>query len=353
MFPVPSDGAHRPRRSTGRSGSPRGLPTGYCGQVPPADSAATDGAPSHGVGALALRMVEFRRDLHAHPELSWAEDRTTARLRDELTAVGLSPRVLPSGTGLVCDIDGDPTGPRVLLRADLDALPIDDESDVPFRSTVTGVAHACGHDVHTAVVLGAGLELAHRAQAGSSAGPVRLLFQPAEEVLPGGALVALGAGALDGVDRIFALHCDPRLDAGAVAVRSGPITGATDLITVRLSGPGGHTSRPQLTVDLVAALADVATRVPALLSRRVDPRAGLSVVWGRIAAGSAANVIPEHGVISGTVRTLDPVAWEAAAELLPALVRGSWRPSVLTSTSTTSAVYRRRSTTPPPPRRSG
>ena len=266
-------------------------------------------------------MVEFRRDLHAHPELSWAEVRTTARVGEELTAAGLSPGVLPSGTGLVCDIDGDAPGPRVLLRADLDALPIDDESDVPFRSTVPGVAHACGHDVHTAVVLGAGLELARRAQAGSSTGPVRLLFQPAEEVLPGGALVALDAGALDGVDRIFALHCDPRLDAGSVAVRSGPITGATDLITVRLSGPGGHTSRPHLTVDLVAALADVVTRAPALLSRRVDPRAGLSVVWGRIAAGSAANVIPEHGEISGTVRTLDPVAWEAAAELLPALVR--------------------------------
>ncbi len=309
------------RRHVVRAG-PAPARAGYCGPVPssPESAAADAGTPDRPDG-LIRRMVGFRRDVHAHPELSWAEVRTTAKVRAELESAGLTVRALAPDTGLVCDIDGDPSGPRVLLRADLDALPIDDESDVPFHSTVPGVSHACGHDVHTAVVLGAGLELAGRARAGALPGRVRLLFQPAEEVLPGGALAALDAGVLDDVDRIFALHCDPRLDAGRVSVRVGPITGATDLVTVRLSGPGGHTSRPQLTVDLVAALADVAARTPALLSRRVDPRAGLSVVWGRITAGSAANVIPEHGEISGTVRTLDPVAWEAAAELVPALVR--------------------------------
>jgi amidohydrolase len=175
--------------------------------------------------------------------------------------------------------------------------------------------------VHTAVVLGAGLGLARLAATGALPGRVRLVFQPAEEVLPGGALQALDAGALDGVGRVFALHCDPRIDAGSVGVRTGPITAATDSITVRLSGPGGHTARPQLTVDLVAALADIVSRTPLLLSRRVDPRAGLSLVWGRVSAGSAANVIPEHGEAAGSIRALDPVAWEAASSLVPELVR--------------------------------
>jgi amidohydrolase len=148
-----------------------------------------------------------------------------------------------------------------------------------------------------------------------------LVFQPAEEVTPGGALAVLEAGALDGVARVFALHCDPRVDAGSVALRPGPITAATDSVTVHLSGPGGHTARPQLTVDIVSAVSDVVIRTPALLSRRVDPRAGLSLVWGRIIAGTADNVIPEHGEASGTVRVLVATLWEAAATLVPDLIR--------------------------------
>jgi len=270
---------------------------------------------------LAEAMIALRRDIHAHPELAWHEVRTSALVADVLARAGLAPSSLPVGTGLVCDVVGVPDGPMVALRADLDALPIDDEKDAPYRSSTPGVAHACGHDVHTAVVLGAGLGLARLAAANQLPGRVRLVFQPAEEVLPGGALAALEAGALEGVARVFALHCDPRVDAGSVAVRTGPITGATDSVTVRLSGPGGHTARPQLTVDLVSALADVLARTPALLSRRVDPRAGLSLVWGRVAAGSATNVIPEHGEASGSVRMLDPAVWESAAHLVPDLIR--------------------------------
>jgi amidohydrolase len=148
-----------------------------------------------------------------------------------------------------------------------------------------------------------------------------LLFQPAEEVLPGGALSMLEAGALDGVERVFAFHCDPRFDAGSVAVREGPITGATDAVTIRLFGPGGHTARPQLTVDVVTALAEVVTRTPLILSRRVDPRAGMSLVWGRIAAGSAANVIPESGEAAGSVRTLDPATWRTSEGLISEIIR--------------------------------
>jgi amidohydrolase len=267
------------------------------------------------------RLVAFRRDIHAHPELAWNEVRTSAAVGELLRQVGLEVSPLPLGSGLVCDVNGDSGGPRVAVRADLDALPVDDEKDVVYRSTIPGVAHACGHDVHTAVVVGVGIALARLAQMGHLPGRVRLLFQPAEEVLPGGALKLLDLGALDGVQRVFALHCDPRLDAGSVSVRNGPVTSASDAVTVRLSGPGGHTSRPQLTVDVVGALADVVARTPVVLSRRVDPRAGMSLVWGRVAAGGAANVIPRSGEAAGSVRALDPVAWKAGPHLIPDIIR--------------------------------
>jgi amidohydrolase len=237
-----------------------------------------------------------------------------------LSAAGweLSARV--RSTGLVFDLAGQASSPRVALRADLDALLVAEQTGLPFRSQVTGVSHACGHDVHTAVVTGAGLALARLAEAGELPGAVRLLFQPAEEVIPGGALALLESGALDEVQRVFALHCDPRFDAGTVALRPGPMTGATDSVLARVRGPGGHTARPQLTVDVVTALADIAVRTPAILSRRVDPRAGLSLVWGLIAAGSAHNVIPKNGEVAGTVRVLDPDVWRDAEELVARVV---------------------------------
>jgi amidohydrolase len=145
--------------------------------------------------------------------------------------------------------------------------------------------------------------------AGLLPGRVRLLFQPAEEVMPGGALRLMKLGALDEVASIFALHCDPTIDLGQVGLREGPITGAADALEVRLTGRGGHTSRPHLTEDLTYALSKVVTELPSVLSRRLDPRAGVSVVWGRISAGRANNVIPGTGLVGGTVRMLDAVAW--------------------------------------------
>ncbi|MQA95022.1 MAG: amidohydrolase [Streptosporangiales bacterium] len=263
-------------------------------------------------------LIAFRRDLHMHPELAFDEHRTTDRLMDRLMAAGLRPERLPKGTGLLCDIGPD-DGPTVGLRADIDALPLADEKDVPYRSTVPGVAHACGHDVHTTVLLAAGLFLAQQAEAGALPGRVRLVFQPAEE-LPGGALDVMEAGGIKGVDRIFALHCDPRIDVGEVGLRVGPITAACDKLTVRVSGPGGHTARPHLTADLVYALGKIVTELPAALSRRVDPRSSLSLVWGRISAGSAANAIPDDGVAEGTVRCLDDADWHRAPDLVKTLL---------------------------------
>ena len=263
-------------------------------------------------------LVALRRDLHAHPELSWAETRTTRLVHERLLAVGLQPRLLPGGTGLVCDVG---TGSRVIgLRADLDALPIVDEKAVPYASTVPGACHACGHDVHTTALLGAGLVLAALADEGLFPGAARLIFQPAEESARSGALAVIEAGGAAGLERIFALHCDPRTDVGRIGLRSGAITGSADQLLVRLHGAGGHTARPQLTADLVYALGKILTEVPAALSRRVDPRSSLSLVWGRVSAGSVANAIPHEGLAEGTVRCLDDDAWHSAPDLLKGLI---------------------------------
>jgi amidohydrolase len=265
------------------------------------------------------RLVEVRRDLHAHPELSREERRTTDLLADALAHVGLSPRILPTGTGLICDVGPEP--PTVALRADLDALPIRDTKDVSYRSRVDGVAHACGHDVHATVVLGAGLALARMASRGELSRGVRLVFQPAEEVVPGGALDVIDAGGLQGIERIYAVHCDPSVEVGQVGLRVGPITAATDAIEVRLTGSGGHTARPHLTADLVTALGAVVTLAPALLGRRVDPRAGVALVWGQVSAGTVANVIPQSGVARGTLRTLSRSVWESLPPLVEEVIR--------------------------------
>jgi amidohydrolase len=263
-------------------------------------------------------LVEFRRDLHAHPELGRQESRTTERVAEMLRGVGLDPRLLPDGTGLTCDIGAAPV---VGLRADLDALPLQDVKDVSYRSTVDGVCHACGHDVHTTVVAGAGIYLALLAREGALPRGVRLIFQPAEEVMPGGALDVIAAGALDGLDRVFAVHCDPSIPVGRVGLRAGPITSASDRVTVHLHGPGGHSARPHLTADLVAALGDVVSRVPAVLARRVDARAGVSLVWGVANAGTAPNVIPRTGFVAGTLRMLDHDLWEEIPSLVEEVVR--------------------------------
>jgi amidohydrolase len=279
--------------------------------TPPASADLRARVRAH-VEDLTPELVELRRDLHAHPELSWHEERTSSVVSKRLAEAGLDAQPLGS-TGLVVDIGGN-DGPVVALRADLDALPVPDLTTDPWRSTVEGVAHACGHDVHTAGLVGAGLAL--QRVAADLPGKVRLVFQPAEEIMPGGALLSVTSGALTDVVRIFGLHCDPAIDAGTLGLREGPLTGAADSLDVRLTGRGGHTSRPHLTEDLTFALGKLVTELPAVLSRRLDPRAGVSVVWGLVRAGSAMNVIPAVGRVGGTVRMLDAVAWADAEALV-------------------------------------
>jgi amidohydrolase len=271
------------------------------------------------LAARGAELVAVRRHIHAHPELSGQEFETAALVAQELAMAGLSPRLLPKGNGVICDVgEGDRV---VALRADLDALPLPDVKDVPYRSTVDGVCHACGHDVHTTVLLGAGLALAQLAERGELDGRVRLLFQPSEEAFPSGAPDVINAGGLKDVSAIFGLHCAPQLPTGVVGVRTGPLTAAADVVEVTVSGPGGHTARPHLTADLVYALSRVVVEVPALLSRRVDPRAGVSLMFGMLNVGTVANAIPIDGRAKGTVRALSRDAWKDLPELVPQLIR--------------------------------
>jgi len=267
-------------------------------------------------------LVAWRRYLHSRPELSYSEHATTALIAERLTSAGLAPTLLPRGTGLICDIG---TGPRcVALRADIDALPLTETTGLPFASGVDGVMHACGHDAHAAILLGAALALA---SAPALPGRIRLVFQPAEEVMPGGALDVLAAGVLSGVDRIFALHCAPRLRVGQVGTRVGPLTSASDLLELRLSSPGGHSSRPHLTADLVHALGTVITGLPSLLSRRVDARSGTVLVWGAVQAGQAANIVPQEGMVRGILRTGDRRIWADMEPLVRELVTALLAPT--------------------------
>ncbi len=279
---------------------------------------------------LDATLVSIRRDIHAHPELSWHEARTTDLVGNRLVDAGYRVTRLP-GTGLVADLGPDDPAYRIALRADLDALPVIERTGLPWASTTDGIAHACGHDVHTVACLGAGLALAARRETWERSGAaIRLLFQPAEEVVPGGALKVIEAGGLAGVDEIYGLHCEPTLDVGQIGLRLGPITAATDAIEVTVHGHGGHTSRPHLTQDLTFALAKVITEIPAVLSRRVDPRAGLSVVWGSVHAGGAPNVIPSTGLVSGTLRVLDADVWREAGDLIAGLVAEVLAPYAVT-----------------------
>jgi len=284
------------------------------------------------VAALEGELIAFRRDLHAHPELAHAETRTTERVAARLTAAGVRVRTL-TGTGLTADLGPADPAHRVALRADMDALPLAERTGLSFASQSDGVCHACGHDVHVAAVLGAGLALQQQADSLAAKGlGVRLIFQPAEEVTPGGALAVIEQGGIQGVDAIYSVHCDPTLDVGRAGLRDGAITAATDSVTITLSGRGGHTSRPHLTQDLIYALGKVVTDVPAALSRRVDPRAGVTLVWGTVHSGAAENVIPSTGTVSGTLRMLDAQLWEDIGPLLEELVHAVILPYAVSGT---------------------
>ena len=260
-------------------------------------------------GEFEERLSRWRRHIHANPELSFEESETTAFIAEELKKLGLKPEKFDLGTGLWCDVPAARDAPAqdvVALRADIDALPMSEESGESFSSGVDGVSHSCGHDGHTAMLLGA----AELLVADPPPRPVRLIFQPAEETMPGGAKTCVEEGVVEGVDRILALHCDPHRKVGEVGVTAGPITSSNAKIGVHVHSDGGHTARPHETQDTVHALAQIVLGLGSAIDRRTDPRSGTVLTWGSVnAGGSAPNVIPDAGELWGTLRSADREVW--------------------------------------------
>jgi amidohydrolase len=296
------------------------LPAGRAGTpVPNRSAAALDRFLTDLLEQHTEETIAFRRRLHMHPELSQVEYETTETIATRLNVAGLPVVVQPSKVGLTSDVAADADGPRIALRADIDALPLPDHKDVPYASTVPGVSHACGHDAHTTIVLGAGLALDALRRAAASdpdlpaVGPVRLIFQSSEEKAPGGARAIIAAGGLDRVDAILGLHCDPTLTVGQVGVRTGAVTSAVDRVALVLRGPGGHTARPDLTVNLLEAAGRVLVELPSRVHARLPSSEGHArLVFGMVAGGHAPNVIPTEVSIEGTFRTLHPHVWAQA-----------------------------------------
>lgn len=265
---------------------------------------------------IAPRAIELRRAIHRHPELGRQEFATTSLVASTLDQTGIAPRVRPTGTGLTADVGEK--GSLVAYRADLDALPIFEQTGLPFASELPGLMHACGHDAHTAIGVGIALALQ---QLGQLPGRVRFIFQPAEELFPGGADEMLREGAVEGVDAIIAMHVDPTLPVGQIGFKTGAITSSSDRFLITVDGPGGHTARPHESVDTIFAAGQVITQLPALLDRLVDARTPLSLVFGRVQGGHVGNVIPTSVELTGTCRLLDREAWERMPKLVERLVQ--------------------------------
>lgn len=259
-------------------------------------------------------VLAARRHLHQHPELSFQEHETAAYVAARLREMGYTPRtgIGRAGTGLTTMLEGGRPGPTLALRADLDALPVQELTGLPFRSIRDGVMHACGHDAHTAILLGAARALMTVRE--EVPGRVVFLFQHAEESPPGGAVELIAVGALDGVEAIFGLHQGTDLDAGQMGFTAGPRQASADTFTLTVHGCGGHAAFPHRTVDAVQVAALVVTALHEIVSRRVPPLQPAVLSIGAIHGGSAPNVIAPEVTLTGTVRALDA----GVRELIPA-----------------------------------
>jgi len=265
-------------------------------------------------------LVAVRRDLHQHPETAFEEVRTSGIVAERLKALGLDVRTGVAKTGVLATVRGARPGKTVLLRADMDALPIQEENDTPYRSQVAGKMHACGHDCHTSILLGVAKQLV--SERNDLAGAVRLCFQPAEEC-GGGAEGMIAEGALEPrPDAAFGLHVWQDLDLGVVGVTPGPFMAAVDEFSVTVKGTGAHAAMPHLGVDPVVCLAHMVTALQTIASRHASPFDEVVVSVTQIKAGSAFNIIPESAWMNGTVRVFDPELWKALPGHFERIVRG-------------------------------
>jgi hippurate hydrolase len=247
-------------------------------------------------------MVAVRRDLHQHPELSWEEDRTARVIARALEDLGIDCRTGVAKTGIVADLPGTSSAGTIALRADMDALPVTERTGLPFASVRHGVMHACGHDAHSAMLVGAAaLLMAERYRSL----PVRLVFQPAEE-LGTGAPAMIDQGAIEGVTMIFGGHVDLGYSVGEIVVHDGAVNASTDEFTITLHGPGGHAARPHESTDPILAASDLISAIQTIVSRRVPPTQPAVVTVGRIEGGTAPNILASRVRLDGTVRAQSP-----------------------------------------------
>ena len=248
------------------------------------------------------KISALRRDIHREPELGFDTEKTAQKVLDALDGLPLEIQTGVARNGIVAALVGENEGPTVGLRADMDALPITEETDLPFSSEVDGKMHACGHDGHTSMLVGAAHTLSGMRD--RLKGTVKFFFQPAEEG-GGGGRVMVEEGAADGLDSIFALHLWPGLPFGTVATKAGPIMAAADAFEMEVRGTGGHGAMPHLSADAVVIAAHVVTALQTVVSREVDPVEPAVLTVGEIGAGTAFNIIPERARLGGTVRTLN------------------------------------------------
>lgn len=281
--------------------------------------------------AAGEELIAFRRRMHSQPELSGEEYATTEAIVSRLLVADLNPIVLPSGTGVICDVtsaNATPDSPIVAIRCDIDALAMNDESYAPYASTRDGVAHCCGHDVHTTIVLGAGLLLTRLLHADDAPqGTVRLIFEPSEETIPGGSVEIVAEGYLDGVSAIYGLHCDPKVDIGQVGVTDGAVASAADVVELDVLGPGGHTARPENTVDMIRVAAALASELPRRMSEVTAGPNEVRLTFGSLQAGDAPNVIPTTAHLEGTMRAQNRDGWQAAGTHLENLIEQELGPT--------------------------
>lgn len=265
------------------------------------------------------KIVALRRDIHREPELGFDTEKTAAKVLAALDGLPLDLETGVAQNGIVATLEGEGGGPTVALRADMDALPIQEETGLPFASEIEGKMHACGHDGHTSMLVGAVHVLSGmRDRLG---GPIKFVFQPAEEG-GGGGKVMVDEGVADDVSSIFALHLWPGLPFGKVATKAGPIMAAADAFEMEVRGSGGHGAMPHLAADAVVMAAQIVTALQTVVSREVDPVEPAVLTVGEIGAGTAFNIIPEKARIGGTVRTLDPDLRKMMPERIEELARG-------------------------------
>lgn len=271
-------------------------------------SGSTEGRSASDILAVAREilpwMIEIRRDLHQHPELGLEEHRTASRIQQYLDELGIEHRDGLAGTGVLGTLNGAATGRAVALRADIDALPLRDMKDVPYKSQIDGKMHACGHDVHTTILLGAARLLAAR-QAELSR-PVKLIFQPAEETV-GGAKLLIAEGVLESppVASIFGLHVDPELDVGTFGLRYGQRNASSDDLLVTVHGRSAHGAYPAGGVDAIVVAAQVVSAMQSVVSRNVDARESAVITFGTVHGGTQGNIVASRVELVGTVRCLD------------------------------------------------